>query len=284
MPSQLSRPDKLSNAEFGVDSNVRQDHVWCQHLSMPELKPKKGELLRNWIDFLFGFENKRGDVLDSWIFFADTFSFPPQEFYAAIEKELTARKIPTMEMSREDFSEGGPLSDKRIYLRMFRERLAIYTCAAPFGIGYFFSCRTVYVPALVRLWHILAAFMFLSIVGRIFLPPLGFTFTVISLVALVFAIAGVLRNAAGTAQVNLDAILLRIPVISTFYQDWFRDDTFYRLDTRLLYLKQVPAIVRALADDVAAANGVKLVNQNDSTPILAQLHRPPRPPTQPEKA
>jgi len=251
---------------------------------MPELKPKKGELLRNWIDFLFGFENKRGEELDYWIFFADTFSFPPQEFYASIEKELTARKIPTMEMSREDFSEGGLLSDKRIYLRMFRERLAIYTCAAPFGIGYFFSCRTVYVPALVRLWHILAACIFFTIIGGLLLRPLGFTFTVIAVVALVFALAGVLRNAASTATIDLDAILLRIPVISTIYQNWFRDDTFYRLDTRVLYLKQVPAIVRALADDVTAAQGVKLVNQNDSTPILAQLHRPPRPPTQPEKA
>src|SRR5689334_14458878 len=115
-------------------------------------KPKpKGELLRNCIDFVFGFENKRGEVLDSWILFADNFSFPPQEFYAAIDSEMTARKIPSMKISREEFGEGGMLADKRIYLRFFRERLALYTCAAPFGTGYFFSFRAVYVPALVRL-------------------------------------------------------------------------------------------------------------------------------------
>src|SRR5438132_6546648 len=129
-------------------------------MATPGIKSKKSDVLRAWIDFIFGYENKKGEILDHWIAFHDTLSFPPQEFYAAIENELTARKIPSMEMSREEFAEGGLLSDKRIYIRLFRERLALYTCAAPFGTGYFFSCRTVYVPALVRLWHILAALFF----------------------------------------------------------------------------------------------------------------------------
>src|ERR1043166_2849205 len=98
-------------------------------MAAPESQWKRGELLRAWVDFL------------------DDFSFSPQEFYDVIEKELQARKIPSMEISREEFSEGGVLSDRRIYLRLFRERLALYTCAAPFGTGYFFSCRTVYIPA-----------------------------------------------------------------------------------------------------------------------------------------
>jgi hypothetical protein len=251
---------------------------------MPEFKAKKGELLRNWIDFLFGFENKRGEELDYWIDFARTFNFPPQDFYTAIEKELADRKFPSLEMSRQDFSEGGLLSDKRIYLRMFRERLAVYTCAAPFGTGYFFSCRTVYVPALVRLWHILAALASLSLIGRVFLQPLGFAFTVIALVSFVFALAAVLRNAASAALADFDALLLKIPVISTFYEDWFREDTFYRLDTRVLYLKQVPAIVKELADEVTAAKGVKLVRQHEWPPILRDLYNSPAPAAEPPKA
>src|ERR1039458_5798013 len=154
-------------------------------------KPKeKGVFLRRCIDFVFGFENKKGEILDSWIVFADSFSLPPQEFYAAIEKEMNARKIPSMEISREEFSEGGLLSDKRIYLRLFRERLALYTCAAPFGTGYFFSCRTVYVPALVRLWHIVAAFIFFTVVGGLLIKPLGITFAAVAMVAVRSAIHG----------------------------------------------------------------------------------------------
>src|SRR5690349_10875389 len=144
----------------------------------------KSEFLRNCIDFVFGFENTRGEILDSWILFADSFSFPPQEFYAAIDKEMTARKIPSMEISREDFSEGGLLSDKRIYLRLFRERLALYTCAAPFGTGYFFSFRAIYVPALVRLWHILAFIVLFALIGGLFVRLLGVNFAVAAMVTL----------------------------------------------------------------------------------------------------
>jgi hypothetical protein len=248
---------------------------------MTEIKSKKSEWVRACIDFLFGIENKRGEQLDYWIRFADSFTFPPEDFYAAVEHELAERKFPSLQTSREEFAEGGLLSERRMYLRMFRERLALYACAAPFGTGYFFSCRTIYVPALVRLWHIIAALLFFAVVGRLFLQPLGLKFTVIALVSLVFALAGVLRNAASSALSNFDAVLLKIPVVSTFYEDWFRDDTFYRLDTRVVYLTKVPAIVLELAEEVTAEKGVKLLKQDDSTPVLGDLTKPPAPSPQP---
>jgi len=238
------------------------------------IKPKgKREFLRNCIDFVFGFENKRGEILDSWILFADTFSFPPQDFYAAIEKEMADRKIPSMEISREDFSEGGLLSDKRIYLRLFRERLALYTCAAPFGTGYFFSFRAVYVPALVRLWHILAFLVFFGVVGNLLLRLLGFPFAVAALVALLFALAAVFRNATAAGVGDLDTLLLKIPIVSTVYENWFRDDTYYRIDTRSLYLQQLPEIVRRLAEEITATKGVKLFGEPGHPPVLGELSK-----------
>ena len=243
------------------------------------IKPKgKSEFLRNCIDFVFGFENKKGEILDSWILFADGFSFPPQDFYAAIDKEMVARKIPSMEISREEFGEGGLLSDKRTYLRMFRERLALYTCASPFGTGYFFSFRAVYVPALVRLWHILAFFVFFGLIGGLLVRLLGLTFAVAALVALMFAIAAVFRNATAASVGDLDTLLLKIPIVSTIYENWFREDTFYRIDTRSVYLKQLPEIVRRLAEEITAAKGAKLLEEHERTPALGGLYPPP--PTQ----
>jgi len=32
-------------------------------MATPELKSKKGEILRAWFNFIFGFENKKGDIL-----------------------------------------------------------------------------------------------------------------------------------------------------------------------------------------------------------------------------
>ena len=249
-----------------------------------ELKTKKGEILRAWFDFVFGFENKKGDILGHWIAFHDNFSFSPQDFYDAIEKELQARKIPGMEISHEEFAEGGLLSDKRIYLRLFRERLALYTCAAPFGSGYFFSCRTVYVPALVRLWHIIAALVFFNIVGGLLMKPLGITFATVAMIALMFALAGVLRNAATAALSDLDTLLLKIPVVATIYEDWFRADTYYRHDTRLIYLQRIPEIIKELAEDITAAKGARLEEQYERAPIFGELYKrvPPRK-AEPEK-
>ena len=237
-------------------------------------KPKKSELLRRWIDFIFGFENKKGDVLDSWMYSADGLSFSPQEFYANVERQMEARKIPGMDISRQEFAEGGMLSDRRLYLRLMRERLAITTCAAPFGTVFFFSFRTVYIRALVRLWHILAAIAFFYAVMRLLIIPLGATFAAIALVGLLFALAGVLRNAATASLSNLDAILLRIPVVSTIYEDWFREDTYYREDTRTLYLKLLPKLIQELAEETCAAKGVKLEPLLQRTPQVIRLGRP----------
>src|ERR1700728_1811644 len=134
-------------------------------METPGIKPKKIELLNSCISFVFGFANTKGEVLTHWIAFADGFTFPPQDFYAALEKELVDRKVPSMEISRIEFNQGGWLSGKRTYLRLKREHLALDACAAPFGTSYFFSCRTLYIPPLIRLWHLIALFVFFNVIG-----------------------------------------------------------------------------------------------------------------------
>ena len=233
-------------------------------------KPKKREFVRPILDFIFGFENKRGEILDGWIYSAEGFATDPPEFYATVEKELTAQKFPSVEVSRVEFAEGGLLSGQRQYLRFMRERFAIDACAAQFGNHFFFSCRFVHVPALVRLWHIVATVVFFGLVGALLVKPLGFGFTVIAIVSLLFALAGVLRN-AGTFT-DLDALLLKIPVVSTIYEDWFRMETYYRMDTRTLYKSILPELIRKAAEDVTAAKGLKLVRQDSLAPILSVLY------------
>jgi hypothetical protein len=243
-------------------------------MAAPGFKSKKSEVLSACIDFVFGFENKKGEILDHWISFLDSFNFPPQEFYEAIEKELQERHVPNLTISREEFSEGGMLSDRRIYLRLFRERLALYTCAAPFGTGYFFSCRTVYVPALVRLWHILAALGLFALIIELLIKPLGLVFSCLAVVTLMFALAATLRNAAASALSDFDGLLLKIPIVATFYEDWFRADTYWRADAQIVYLQRLPALIKEVAAEITAAKGVKLVNQFQRAPILGQLYKP----------
>jgi hypothetical protein len=227
---------------------------------------------------LFGFKSKKGDVLNHWIAFADRFSYPSQEFYNTIEKELEARQIPGLEKSRVEFAEGGILSEKRIYLRMLRERLVFDTCAAPFGAGYFFSCRTVYIPPVIKFWHILVLLALFCIAYSLLSALLGPTYALIAWVGLLTAIAQVFQNAVGLGLADLDATLIKVPVVGPVYERWFRKETYYRVDTRLTYLDLIPHLVQKLADEVTAAKGVKLVRRYQVAPILGELYKPVSPP------
>jgi hypothetical protein len=95
----------------------------------------------------------------------------------------------------------------------------------------------------------------------------------VALVGLVFALAAVLRNASAAGFSDLDTILLRIPVVATIYQDWFRYETYYREDTRSLYLQILPDLIKELAEKTCAAKGVKLQQQLQPAPETADLNR-----------
>lgn len=239
-------------------------------MPLPDDKPKKREIVRAILEFIFGFENRRGEVLDGWLYSVEGFSAEPDRFYAAVERRLAALKFPGVQISRIEFAEGGLASDQRQYLRLMRERFAIDTCAAPFGGIFFFSCRFVHVPVLVRLWHILAAVAFLFFFGVLLVRPLGFGFAVLAVATLPFALAGVMRNARSFT--DLDAFLLRVPVVAAIYEDWFRIETYYRTDTRTLYKTVLPQIIREAAEEMTAEKGVKLVRQDGAAPILKELH------------
>lgn len=241
-------------------------------MTTQEFKSKKSGIFSRCFHFIFGFENKKGEVLDHWVAIHDNLSYSPQEFYDTIERELQARKIPGMEISREEFSEGGLLSEKRIYLQMMRERLTIDTCASPFGVGYFFSCRTVYVPALVRLWHILVALFLLGVVNTVLFKLLGLYFAGIAMTTLYVALFLVLKNISNSMLGDLDGLLLKIPVVSTIYQDWFRADTYYRTDTRFVYMERVPNLIWEIAQELTGAKGVKLVRYRYA-PVMNELYQ-----------
>src|SRR5262245_47952952 len=122
---------------------------------------------------MLGIKSKKGDVLNHWIAFIDGFSVSPKEFYTSFENLLSVRRVPGLDSARIELGEGGFLSDRRLYVRLLRERLAFDVCAAPFGTSYFFSCRTVEIPAVIRLWHILALFAIFLFIGGILSRPLG---------------------------------------------------------------------------------------------------------------
>jgi hypothetical protein len=223
---------------------------------------------------MFGiFDKKPGDVIDHWYALVPGFNTSGKEFYAGIEQELKAREVPGLDIAYVDFAEGGVLSQKREYLRMTRERLVFDICAAPFGTAHFFSCRFAEIPAVVKLWQLfvvlVAAFMSVALAVRFLGLILG---AIVLLAGFVFLIY-LLRNAVGMGLKDLDTTLVKSPIFGPIYENWFRKETYYRYDTRLMYLDTVNAVVKAKVEETTGAKGIKLIRFNAYSPILGELYK-----------
>jgi len=223
------------------------------------------------------FKKREAEVLNHWIAAADGYQCQPTEFYQAIEHTIKERCLPGLEMTRIEFSEGGALSHKRTYLRMIRERLVFDVCAAQFGNGSFFSCRMAQIPVVVHLSQLLIVIVGLLIVLYLSMRFVGVFLGPIVLMALLLGACYVLRNTVAMGLRDLDTALIQSPLFGAIYEAWFRKETYYRVDTRLIYLDTVSNIVKKLAEDVTGQKGVKLVRQYELAPILGELYKPIRP-------
>jgi hypothetical protein len=224
---------------------------------------------------MFGiFGAKRADVIKHWYALVPGFSTSGKEFYTGIENELKTREVPGLDIAYVDFAEGGIMSGKREYLRMTRERLVFDICAAPFGTAFFFSCRFAQIPAVIKLWQLLLVIIGAFMATMLALRYAGLILGGLLLVAGVVFLIYLLRNAVALGLKDLDATLIKSPVFGPIYENWFRKETYYRHDTRLMYLDTVNTVVKAKVEDVTGAKGIKLVRFMEHSPILGELYKP----------
>jgi hypothetical protein len=231
---------------------------------------------------MFGFlKSKKAEVLQHWIAFAEGFQLSSSEFYDSVERELKAREVQGMEMARVEFAEGGILSDKRTYLRMVRERLVFDVCAAPFGNSFFFSCRFAEIPAVIKLWQLVVVLVSFAAIVILAWRIAGFIPGTLLLFAALTLLIYTLRNAVAMGLRDLDASLIKSPVFGPIYERFFRKETYYRQDTRLMYLETVSRLVKQLTEDAVAAKGVKLTRQYEQAQILGELYKRVKPEPEP---
>ena len=206
--------------------------------------------------------------------------FSALEFYDQVEADLRARRLPRLRRRRVAFHEGSRLSDRRLYLRLARERFSFELCAAPFGTGYFFSLRYVEVPrggwiALIFLLLLVGAVVFggFLLANYLLYHATGWVWLALGL-ADVAAIVGLLFHHARQDAENppdpldqddpvqempdFDSIMLGLPVIGEWYER-VRKETYYRCDTRLMYRTIVSEIVHRRVNELVATNGVQLM-------------------------
>lgn len=228
---------------------------------------------------MFGFfkSRKKGDVLNHWMDIAEGFSLSSQEFYNSLEQLIAEHRIPDMKCFRVEFNEGLPGTDKRIYLRVQRKLLAFDICAAPYGADFFFSCRTVAVPFPIQPWHLLVAAFVLMFMNDIFRPLMGDSFALIAMVTFLVAVAQTFYYAKEDNAAKVHEFLMKIPVIGQIYYNWFYVESYYRQDTRMMYMDLIPNLVRRLVGEATAAQGVKLRREYQYAPVFGDIYKPIEP-------
>jgi hypothetical protein len=220
------------------------------------------------------FRNKEAEAINHWYAPVSNYTASTKDFYAAVEKELKTQQVPGLEIARVEFSEGNALTAKREYLRLTRERLIFDICAAPFGVNYFYSCRFAELP--VKISFLALAFLFIVFLVLLFtsLRFFGFWLTVIFWPIAVVALVYTLRNAVSLGLNDLDIWLIKQPLIGPVYERIFRKETYYRQDTRLMYLTVVDGVVKKLVEEETSAKGIKLLTHYEHAPILGELYKP----------
>lgn len=224
---------------------------------------------------------KKPEVIDHQYQLIDGFECSTEEFYKAIEGDLADREVPGLQISREEFAEGGLLSASRTYLRMRRERLLFDVCSAPFGKAWFFSYRFAEIPATLMLWELLLTLLLVGVIVFGYVVLFGVLWGGIIIGLTLLGLGLLLRNSVAFGWYGLDDFLLRLPVLGIVYEVLLRKPTYYREDTRLMYVTLVREIIERRVSGFAGAKGFKQTQFVNASPDLhkklADLLRIPKP-------
>ena len=219
-------------------------------------------------------------VISHWCHLIEGLQASPLDFYKCLEGAVDNRKVPGLARSHIIMPEGGFLSAKREYLRLTREKLLFDVCAAPFGTGFFVSCRLVdrEFP-----WHLLILAIFVAGGFLLFLFLLmiavtnGFmkmlaVATVVS-VPVVVIVAGswlawwLLRGVFK----DIDAYLLMFPAFGRTYERWTRRNTYYRIDLICAFHAAVQAALMEVIDKHTEAQKLAPLSEWERKPVMSEL-------------
>lgn len=212
-------------------------------------------------------------VLSHWYKLIENFQASPKAFYSAVEEALKRREIPDAATSRFDCKEGGLHTSKREYLRVKRGRHRVDICAAPFGTGFFFSSWLAEKPrSLGVLWALL---LFLSVIGFVSILLKAYGLLLGSVLAVVALPIIMLILGAGVHQgmVGSEDAVIAMPVIGWLYVWLFKPQTYYKIDTGLMFQSAVHAAVLEVIDEMTTAKGLRAFEEFERKPVLREFAR-----------
>lgn len=211
-------------------------------------------------------------VVARWSTLIDNFQQSPLAFYQAVEEALKARQIPETTNSRITFKEGGLLSADRQYLHVTREKLVFDICGAPFGTGFFVSwwlaeakvtldagMKTLVLLGIAIVWY------WLTVAAGLILGSVAFG--VVIVVGLAIA-----NSVAGDGSFD-DGIIRALPLIGRLYEWLFKPETYFRVDSRLMFQEAVHRAVLEVIDGMTAQKGLRALTEMERKPIMREFYR-----------
>jgi hypothetical protein len=212
-----------------------------------------------------------GTVLSHWYHLIENFQTSTLDFYTSVEGHVAKREIPQAHVSRIEYRESGVLSAKREYLRVKRGRHIFDICGAPFGSGFFFSwwlgesrsslgglaLVLVLIGTMIVLLFSMAKFGFF----------LGLFIAIVAVPALFWVLVKLLKE----MPEGSDDALVAMPWLGPLYERLFRPQTYYKIDTALMFQEAVRRAVNDAVDGLTTAKGLRALSEAERKPIMREF-------------
>lgn len=218
--------------------------------------------------------SRKAEVYSYWGSFTPDIHFSSQDFYRILEETIRLKQWPGVSLLRVEYAEAGLFSHKREYLRIIRQRQIFDVCAATFGTDYFFSLREAHFTPAIDTRTILSVLFGLAILLLFCIKLLGLIFGLFAVLVLLIVGVWFLFNILKMGLTKVDQILVTLPVLGPAYEKWFRSDTYFQQDTRLVFLSAVTAIVKRQVEETTSAKGLRFLDCFENKPILGGLYTP----------
>lgn len=224
--------------------------------------------------------NSESAVISNWHTLFENFSTSTQDFYAAVEEAIWARKLPGIVIARVRFSEGGLGSPQREYLRVYRYRVAFDICSAPYGNGHFFSWWLTRIPprfgvaATIAIFFVAMAFaLVLQLILSPMLPDGLIVGTLVRLALPLLLLPVVLLIMGHSVQQGTlgdEEWVMSLPIIGRLYVFAFNPLTYYRLDTAMMFRDSVRSAVNEVINELREQKGLRLLGDEEMRPDLEE--------------
>lgn len=211
-----------------------------------------------------------GEVISHWYHGFDGYNTSARDFYATVEEAVKRRGIPDVQFSRVDHAEGGVLSAKREYLRVMRDKLSFDICAAPFGKGYFFSW---WLTQARGPWLVVLILTFIAdvILGLLLVKMLGFRGAMLAPFLQLGALAPIFMGFSHMLGWRGRDVLFSIPYVGPVLEKVFSPDTYFKIDTTLMYQEAVRGAVMEALDQLVSQQGLRALTPEERLPKMRDL-------------